>query len=419
MSFKQIFLAAGILAAVGLAGVLDTNDVKLSTTLGLGGNPAAIAVNKERKVELGTIALNKTSQSNQIKNTGAPLNTSLGISLFDGKDVNSSSFNDASKFLAYTGSYADNWFSLRYKYESNLYPNFKSSVEFTGPGAPFLQPYDPDRKARVSLYQKDAVETLSLLWARELSAGLTAGVELATNIYTLNTDISFNKAAKDIPPIWAIFEGIEKKAYLQSGSYYTLTLGGIYALADNQKISLAQKFSQDRAVQKHDGKYGSAQSSYLESLPNETGLSYIYSVNDSLEVAGVFKTFWGLIYDQNIQSSSAPETTETVRLFPYNSYGFAASYALNSELELQGYGNYIKGYKSGVNNSVHPLTGAKEDSSGYDVSQFGGNVQYSPALLRGGTILLGSYVTKLVSMDPAIGQTFDLTNTSLSYSHAF
>ncbi|GBR76901.1 hypothetical protein NO2_1375, partial [Candidatus Termititenax persephonae] len=61
---RKTLLVLGLGATV-MAGVLDTNDVKLNTTLGLGGNPAAIAVNKETKIEGGTIAKNDLTQSGQ------------------------------------------------------------------------------------------------------------------------------------------------------------------------------------------------------------------------------------------------------------------------------------------------------------------------------------------------------------------
>jgi len=404
MNLRKVMLAASILALANASGVLNTNDVKMSTTLGLGSNPAAIAVNKESKVEVGTIVKNDTSQSKQITEP-----TIGSISGTKGKNVNSSSFGDASKFLAYTGVYNDSWFSVRYKYESNLYPNFKSNLNTA-----VSDMFDPDRKAGISLYNKDATETTAFTWAKEVTKGLSTGVELATNVYTLNTNIKVNKAAENLPYAGPMIKGLEREAYSQSDTYLTLTLGGIYDVASNQKISLAHKLSQDREV--NTGGAGAAKASYTEALPNETGLAYIYKVNDALELAGVVKAFWGLKYDREIEYKNSKDS-DTVTLHPYNSYGFAASYKLNKEFEFQGYGNYIRGYKAGFNNFSNPLTGF-EDTDGYDVSQFGGNVQYTASWLGGGTLLLGTYVTKLVSEDKS-GQVFDITNTSLSYSYAF
>ncbi|MDR1453724.1 MAG: hypothetical protein LBJ25_07125, partial [Candidatus Margulisbacteria bacterium] len=268
MNLRKVILSAGVLTAAVLAGVLDTNDVKLNTTLGLGANPAVIAVNQERKVEGGTIILNQLSQSDQVKSPNpSPL---LSLNLIRGKNVNSSSFNDASKFLSYTDTLAGNWLAVRYRYESNLYPNFNATLSL---GA-IQSTLDPDYKAKIDVYRKDALETTSLLWARELAKGLTAGVELASNVYTLNTNINFNKAAKALP-----FALSDSKAYAQSASYYTLTLGGIYDVADDQKISLAQKFSQDRNVHTADTNNSNGKvTDYNEVLANETGLAYIYKV---------------------------------------------------------------------------------------------------------------------------------------------
>lgn len=399
MNLKKVILSATLLAAIGTAGVLNTNDVKMSTTLGLGSNPAAIAVNKESKIELGTIVKNDLTQSKQITEP-------LPI-LTKGKNINSSSFDDASKFLSYTGSFKDNWFSIRYKYESNLYPNFEAKLAIPGVTT---------GKEKISLYNKDAVETTAFSWAKKITPALSTGIEIATNIYTLNTDIKANKAAKNLPGFYGLMvQSMTKEAYAQSDSYCTITLGGIYDIAKNQQISLSQKFSLDRNVYINTDENHTM--SYIDSLPNETGLAYIYKVNNALEVAGVMKTFWGLKYDRNIESSKAPMSVETVTLHPYNSYGFAASYKLNKALEFQGFGNYIRGYKAGFNNFIDPLAGPV-DSEGYDVSQFGGNVQYTSSWLGNGTLLLGSYVTKLVSEDKS-GKVFDITNTSLSYSYAF
>ena len=404
MDLRKTILAVGLLAAVVTAGVLDTNDVKMNSTLGLGANPAAIAVNKQSKVEAGTIAVNNLSQSNQIKD--GEFN---GISLFDGKNINSSSFNDATKFLSYTDVWNNNWFSVRYRYESNLYPNFSANLTLPSPVLQNL--LDPNFKAKGTMYRKDALETVAFQWARELVKGFSGGVELATNIYTLDDQLTFNKAAKDISH--AMLGGSpfqDTKAYSQSGSYYTLTLGGIYDIANNQKVSLSQKFSQDRGVYTNDDK--GSQYSYTESLPNETGLAYIFAPNNALEVAAVFKTFWGTTYERNVRHSDKPEYTETVRILPCNSYGFAASYAATKEVTLQGYGNFLRNYKAS------DISGYAEEQ-GYNVSQLGGNIQYAPSFFNGGKILLGSYVTRLVSEDQAVGRVFDITNTSLSYSHSF
>ncbi|MDR1323443.1 MAG: hypothetical protein LBK68_03290 [Candidatus Margulisbacteria bacterium] len=408
MNLRKVILGAGILAAAALAGVLDTNDVKLNSTLGLGANPAAIAVNQERKVEGGAIVLNQLSQSNQVKEP----NMTGGISLIKGKNVNSSSFNDSTKFLSYTDTFAGNWFAIRYRYESNLYPNFTATI--TLPNA-LQNILDPNLKAKGAMYRKDATETTSLVWGRELLKGLTAGAELATNVYTLNTDQTYNKAAKDIYHVALSGSPFQNsKEYSQSQPYYTLTLGGIYDVADDQKISLAHKFSHERDTHTGDGNKNTAGTDYVETLPAETGLAYIYRVNDALELAGVFKTFWDLTYEKTTKTDGGGESTESVFIAPVNSYGFAASYKVTNEWELQGYGNFLRNYK---NSLASGLTGKEE--KGYDVTQLGANVQYSPSFLNGGTILLGSYMTRLVNEDPNVGTVFDITNTSLSYSHAF
>ncbi|GBR72718.1 hypothetical protein NO1_0214 [Candidatus Termititenax aidoneus] len=396
MNLRKVILAAGILAAAATAGVLDTNDVKLNSTLGLGANPAAIAVNQERKIEGGAIVLNQLNQSDQVKNGSLP-----GLSFIKGKNVNSSSFGDATKFLTYTDTFAGNWFAIRYRYESNLYPNFQATISL-----PAI--LDPQQKSKADFYLKDALETTSLVWGRELTKGLNAGVELATNVYTSNTNLTFNKFAKDLLSM------SNSKIYEQSQPYYTLTLGGIYDVAANQKISLSHKLSEERHVDTGDGKESTAGTDYNEALPNETGLAYIYQVNDALELAGVFKTFWGLTYEKYTNIESGDSNVETVAIAPVNSYGFAASYKVTNEWELQGYGNFLRNYKNSLTSG---LTGP--DEKGYDVTQLGANVQYSPSFLNGGTILLGSYMTKLVNEDKNDGKMFDITNTSLSYSHAF
>ncbi|MDR1113596.1 MAG: hypothetical protein LBL50_00720 [Candidatus Margulisbacteria bacterium] len=409
MDLRKVILGTGILAAAALAGVLDTNDVKLNSTLGLGANPAAIAVNQERKVEGGAIVLNQLSQSNQVKeaNIKNPLTGADTISLYNGKNVNSSSFNDSTKFLSYTDTFAGNWFAIRYRYESNLYPNFTANIAYFNAAA---QSSYGNKDAKGDMYRKDATETTSLVWGRELIKGLNTGVELASNVYTLDDNRSYNKVAEALP----ILSLTDSKAYAQSQPYYTLTLGGIYDVASDQKISLAHKFSHERDTHTGDGNKNTVGTDYVETLPAETGLAYIYRVNDALELAGVFKTFWGLTYEKTTKTDGGGESTESVFIAPVNSYGFAASYKVTNEWELQGYGNFLRNYK---NSLASGPTGKEE--KGYDVTQLGANVQYSPSFLNGGTILLGSYMTRLVNEDPNVGTVFDITNTSLSYSHAF
>lgn len=51
MDFKKIVLATGILATVGFASLLDTNDYRIRDNIGLGRNPAAIAVTKNHPLK--------------------------------------------------------------------------------------------------------------------------------------------------------------------------------------------------------------------------------------------------------------------------------------------------------------------------------------------------------------------------------
>ncbi|MDR1997893.1 MAG: hypothetical protein LBQ83_06190 [Candidatus Margulisbacteria bacterium] len=267
----------------------------------------------------------------------------------------------------------------------------------------------------------EAVESISVAGAREFElpsiGSLTGGLELAFNTYTVDAGLTArNKAAEDLPyaPPAAPFA----KNALKSSNYISATLGLIKEVAANQKVTFAHKISSARkdnqTVSNLKGDT-EVESNFNEEVPAETALGYIFQVNEAWSVAATYKATVGTSYTREIEydkGGSGDEEVETTT-FPYTTYGFATSYRLNEAIELQGYGNYTRNYRAGWNDVN------LGNQKGFDFSQYGGNVQYSPAFFNGGTILFGIFNTKVVSEEPGVNFLLDATSTLLSYSHAF
>lgn len=409
MDLKKLILATGLLAAVSVASVIETNDVKMNTLLGLGGNPAVIAVHKKVNFEAGSVAINQNKQNAKLQNGYLRAPT---IGLTDGRNENDMNFMDASRFFWFAGNIGNDWFGIRHTNVSNVYPFFTSHIVLDGAAKALQNVVDPNKKAKVTIFRKDTVESFSLLWAKELSKGYSVGAELASNTYTLNDNRLYNTAAEQINH--AALGGspfADVNAFSASKAYYTLTLGLVKELDSVSKLSLAHKISQDRGIYYNDD--AGKTYVYNESLPNESGLAYTYKVNDALEVAAVYKGFWGVSYQKNVLGSNN-DYGEAITKHPYNSYGFATDYRPNEKWTLQTYGSFIRNYKK---NEIGGQASVMD--RGYKVTQIGGNIQYNMNVIKGGTILLGSYVTKLESEDADVGYLFDITNTTLSYSQNF
>jgi hypothetical protein len=196
-------------------------------------------------------------------------------------------------------------------------------------------------------------------------------------------------------------------------------------LDEASKVSFAHKISQDRGVYFNKGDYTGGNSTtyvYNEKMPNETALSYIYKVNNAWEIAGTYKAFWGVSYQKNYLGSDSAgnkiDYSEAITKHPYNVLGFATEYVMNDKWSFQGFGNFIRNYKE-IETSFPAPSKTAELDRGYNLTQLGGNIQYHLSVIKGGTILLGCYNSKLLSEDTSVGYLFDITNTTLSYSQNF
>ncbi|MDR1453738.1 MAG: hypothetical protein LBJ25_07195, partial [Candidatus Margulisbacteria bacterium] len=388
------------LAAIGYAGTLDTNDVNARNNPALGGNPAVIAVNKKTAVEGGTLLTNAVSQSEQNKN--AP-NGLYGNDFTTGKDLAPSDFGAATKFLSYTGSISDSdWYSVRYNNIGNIF--YSVDLKTTDLAETSLG----IKNQKLSFTFTETVESISAVYGKDLGNGLSLGTELAVNIYHKNQEVAESKKAGK--PLTAAYK-------LNSDSYLTLAVGGIYAVLPGHKISVSHKFASQRndniSNRDHSGSVV-VEGSQNEDVPAETALGYVYSVNDALEIAASYKATAGTSYDRDIDySKGGTDTSVETSTLPNSTYGLAASYKLTPEIELQAYGTHTKGYRAAWNDiNLTPDTWNK----GFDFTQKGGNAQWTPTFFNGGSILFGFFNTKIVSADN--GFSLDATTTLVSYSHA-
>ncbi|GBR76909.1 hypothetical protein NO2_1381 [Candidatus Termititenax persephonae] len=430
MSIRKTALVIGILvaAAAAAAGALDTNDVNARNNFALGGNPAAIAVNKKVSIEGGTLLTNAVKQSqqnldatnSQFQGTAEAIGLGTIPDLTKGSDLAPSDFGSATKFLSYTGHWSQSdWYSFRYNNIGNIFYSVGLKTNDDEPGAlPTLGGFGAGKKGQLSFTFTEAVESFSAVYGKDLGENLSVGVELAVNTYKVNQDlVGLNK------PAYAL----EQRRGLRSTSYASIALGAIKEFAPRQKISFAHKLSQDRQDSEqtvdHKGNV-LAEKNYNESVPNETAISYIYNVDDTLELAVSQRTVWGTQYNRDVEvtkvarlpggaENTAYNDDGPTKTLPYNTYGLSAAYQPNSEWGFLGYGNYTYGYRAAFNDIN------LGNHKGFDFTQIGGNIQYSPSLLGGGTLLFGIFNSKIVGLDPAIGFSLDATTSLVSYSHAF
>lgn len=387
---KKLTIALILIAGLTYASVLDTNDLKITNMQGLGGNPAAIAVNKKASIEVGSAVMSRLSHNSKLLSfpvlTTNPLSAWSKVS---GSNINPSSFSDAPKFFKYTGAMGkDNWFSVRYFYDSNVYP-------FAG------QKQDANSNNKYTYFQKDATETLSLIFSKEIAKDLIGGIELGSNTYTSETKIDY---AKDV--------GVDIYAFSNSKPYYSLQLGLIKIIDANNKFTFAHKFSQNRGL--YVRTTGGDTYTDTEAVPNETSLGYVYNANKNLELGAYYKMTWGTSYTTNKKGADTGDDQNHVTKHPFNNLTLVADYKLNDRTSLQGYYVYIRNYKQIEYINASKATNDDMDR-GWKVNQLGGNVQYK--VTPADTLLLGSYISKLISEDTDVNWIIDQTVTHISYNH--
>ncbi|GBR72746.1 hypothetical protein NO1_0241 [Candidatus Termititenax aidoneus] len=413
MKLQKAILLTGALASIGLAGVLDTNDVNARNNPALGGNPAVIAANKKVSVAGGTLLTNAVKQS-EVNKDPFSLNN-YGNDIAKGKDLAPSDFGAATKFLSYTGSISNSdWYSVRYNNIGNIF----WSVDIkAGDNA---AAYGLSNGQKYAFSFVEAVESISGAYGKDLGNGLSVGAELAANTYKRNhTNQAAKKAGESA--------GAAFDSRLKSDTYLTLALGAVYDVLPGQKISVSHKFASARNdnFTNLDGEGKVIQEgNFNENVPAETALGYIYQVNDALQAAVSYKATDGTNYGREIDydkgngvgyanhnPSSEWENTKTL---PNSTWGLAAAYKLNPAVELQGYGTHTKGYRAAWNDvNLTPGDGWNE---GFDFTQIGGNVQWTPDFFSGGTLLFGAFNSRI--FNATNGYLLDATTTLVSYSHA-
>ncbi|MDR1323725.1 MAG: hypothetical protein LBK68_04725 [Candidatus Margulisbacteria bacterium] len=415
MKLKAAVILTGVLAVIVSADVLGTNDVNARNNPALGGNPAVIAVNKKVSVEGGTLLTNAVKQSEQNKDP-------FGFNSDDiakGQDLAPSDFGAATKFLSYTGSISNSdWYSIRYNNIGNIF----WSVDIkTGDNAPLVPGYGIPDGEKYAFSFVEAVESVSAVYAKDLGNGFNVGAEVAANTYKRNQT---NRAAKKAGES----AGIAFDSQLKSDTYLTLALGAVYDVLPGQKISVSHKFASARKdnFTNLDGAGKVVQEgNFNENVPAETALGYIYQINDALQAAVSYKATDGSNYGREIDydkgtgvpyaSKNPASEWENTKTLPNSTWGLAAAYKLNPEIELQGYGTHTKGYRAAWNDvNLTPGDGWNE---GFDFTQIGSNVQWTPDFFSGGTLLFGAFNSKI--FNATNGYLLDATTTLVSYSHAF
>jgi len=369
------------------AEVLDSKDVKMTNMQGLGGNPALIGYAKKSSVELGTVVLQQLAQNSKV------LSYPTLDKAASGTNKASASFNDAPRYFKYAFSLGkDNWFAVKHYYDSTVYPYY-------------AQKLDANNKFKYSLFKKEATETLSFIFSREIAKDLIGGIEIGSNTYTSEKSIDYNKdAGKD-----------DVNTFITSTPYYSLQLGLVKIIDPANKFMFVHKIAQNRGLFVRD--YNSAlPSPYvtytdIEVVPNETSVGYTHNFTKNFELGAYYKYTWGASYTTDRKGSNVSDQVAVTK-YPFGNLTVAADYGINDKLSLQSYYVYIRNYKQIEYKNA--ATNKDDMDRGWKICQLGGNVQYK--VIPDGTMLIGAYNTQQLSEDNSINWKFDQTVTYVSWS---
>lgn len=356
---------------------------------GLGGNPAVTGLTKQDSIEVGTVVMQRIAQNSKLLSF-----PTLGLAA-SGSNKYSEEFNDAPRYAKYTyGIGKDNWFAIKHYYDSTVYPFFNQKL-------------DMNKDLQYSFFKKEATETLSFIYSREISKDLIGGIEIGSNTFTSEKKINYNKDARDFLTVSDVY------SFTTSKPYYSLQLGLVKIIDSANKFTFVHKFSDKRGV--YTRTTNKSTYSDVEVVPNETSLGYVYTMNKNFEIGAYYKMTWGASYTTNKQGyddnrNSYSDNQDTITKYPYNNLTLVGDYRVNDKLAFQSYYVYIRNYKKiEISNNETNL------DRGWKICQLGGNVQYK--VVPDGTILLGAYNTHQLSEDTDINWKIDqmVTYVSLAY----
>jgi hypothetical protein len=372
---KKVLIAVTVLAAFGLATVLDG-----VSGLGLGNNPAAPAVWKtQKRIDAGFSLLGKT--------TDVP-----GYESFDDGKFTYNDSGVEGLWLTYTDSIQDYWYTVGLSTGVDAYDelsNTKKTYNNTDKDTLWstnTEAYSATGYALNLAVAKDLnlPAVGSFIGGVKVDINAPAGTSVRTEKYTSNYPYGDDKYVTE--------ESISYDPYLTFG------FGAVKAIDAKQSLVLGQTLGTERrevrgdTIRKTNGKQtnkGVADDKggwgNNDFIPAETALGYVYKVNDALEVAGTYVYNWGGKYDWQEFDNKGKDIGEAseVKVFSYNTFGLAADY-IYSEFQAQGYINWVKGKE--IITFDDEYNSYDEDGKGHDTTTLGVNLLWTPSFANIGTI---------------------------------
>ncbi|MDR1453557.1 MAG: hypothetical protein LBJ25_06265 [Candidatus Margulisbacteria bacterium] len=407
---KKVIIAATILAAFGLATVLDGVG-----GLGLQDNPAIPAVWKnEKRIDAGFSLLGKTAD----------------VSGWKASDSEKFTYTDSGLeglWFSYTDSISDYWYTV----------GLNTGVGALDEPSTILKEWTDHNKSTLQQTDTKAYSAtgyaLNLSVARDFDlptiGGLIGGVNLGINSPASNS----KETVKDnLSGVKVVTESSAKY-----DTYLTLGLGVAKAIDANQTLVVGQTLGTERKFVGGDitltrtsgGSKTKTKtnggSGYNDFIPAETALGYVYKVTDALEVAGTYVYNWGGKIDYQAFDNKGNDVGDAVEsnLQAYHGFGLAADYVY-SEFQVQGYINWAKGSKVVKNEdgdyirTVGSNTTLDDDDKlvkGNDNTTLGINLLWTPGFAKVGTVGVGIENSKdVLGVD-----TTDSTTTALFYTYLF
>ena len=388
MGIKKVLIACLILAAFGSASVMSAGG------LGLGDNPAAPGVEKEKaKVETGF-----TLFSNTLSDKDTLYRNSLNYNTIKAKNVTEGM---GGLWASWTDKFQDFWYTVKYANGTGMGKGFSSKNDFG--------------TKRVTLTE-DQSEKLTFGIARDFAefGGFTGGVNLG-----INTDRTKGISTVSSPGTkkYEIVSGAESDAYL------TVALGLAKNLDSKSKVIVGQTLPTTKTVKDNDTTVDGKKTidggrGYNDFVAAETAVSYIYKFDKNLEFAGTLAHNWGGKFDwqQFDKNGNDVGPEREIEYLPYDTIGIAASY-LYSDFEFVGYANFINDAEITVMDDNRVDTTNPFDKTyyyyGVDTTVLGVSAFWN--LAKAGTIGLNIENSRRVGGRDVT----DSTTTALSYKYLF
>jgi hypothetical protein len=394
---KKVLIAVTVLAAFGLATVLDGVG-----GLGLGGNPAYPAIWKNEK-RLDVVAPVNSHTESSDNGTGYNNGQPIKVTDADG------GFSVSS--IAWTDKLGDVWYGISYGPLTNA-----------------------EEKTTTKRYTDSTLTALSgtstkLLTPTGYALNLTAAKDFGLfGGFTGGVNLGINQGGSVWTSTYKSQDGSSKQVSQSSEKndlYLTLGFGAAKNIAANQKVLFGQTLASKTQWQggattvKVDGQKDDSRSSKEGGSgnsfkPAQTAVGYVYTVSDSLEFGAQLAHDWQSAYKKDDKEYGQAVNSEERTIKAQDTLSLAVDY-IYTQFQVQGYLNLAQG--TGIETTDSPGDFDQDELKGLDTTTLGVNLLWTPAFANVGTVGLGIESSKAVAWDDE--RTDNNLATTLFYTYLF